>query len=95
MMGNEWIMRACAQAEREGGRSMKHEAQKIGKNRAANRAVPSACPSRSGCRKPRSCSGAEKQQINNTKTGGAERIFLFAPKDCSLLFYVTVPRDML
>ena len=31
MMGNEWIMRACAQAEREGGRSMKHEAQKIGK----------------------------------------------------------------
>ena len=59
MMGNEWIMRACAQAEREGGRSMKHEAQKIGKNRAANRAVPSACPSRSECRKLPNSLGAE------------------------------------
>lgn len=29
MMGNEWIMRACAQAEREGGRSMKH--RRLGK----------------------------------------------------------------
>ena len=28
-MGNEWIMRACAQAEREGGRSMKH--RRLGK----------------------------------------------------------------